>query len=252
MADPWYAWGPMHSLTLPVAGGLIGLATVANLLALVFGHPNAAGTGRMIPWLQRSTSLLLALAAWSLALLGAGGAAAAPYAYGIAVGMSLSFVADLIMAEVIRVPDRVLGGIAVFGLAHLAYLAAMLQLDAALDLDAGPAMLGWSVGFLAVALIYWRLAVDTPQAVPPLRLGALGYLGLLATMTGVAWGVATREPALWTLAGGATLFFISDAILGNQIFRANHWPAVGDVVWLTYFTGQAGIVWAVYPALLRG
>lgn len=242
----------MHALTLPVAGGLIGLAAVANLLALVFGHPNVEGTGRMIPWLQRSTSLLLALAAWILALLGASGAAAAPYAYVVAVGMSLSFVADLIMAEVIRVPDRVLGGIAVFGLAHLAYLAAMLGLDAALDLGAGPAMLGWGAGFLVVALIYWRLAVDTPQAALALRLGALGYLVLLAAMTGAAWGVVTREPGLWILAGGATLFFISDAILGNQIFRANRWPGVGDVVWLTYFTGQAGIVWSVYPALLRG
>lgn len=49
MADPSSAWSPLHHLTLLVAGGLIGLAAVANLLALVFGHPDTAGTGRMTP-----------------------------------------------------------------------------------------------------------------------------------------------------------------------------------------------------------
>lgn len=239
----------MHALTLPIAGGLITLAAASNLAALIFGSPNAKGTGRMIPWLQRSTSLMLALAAWAFALLGAGGAAVAPYAYGVAVGMSLSFVADLIMAEMIPVPDRVLGGMAVFGLAHLAYLVALLLLNSALNLAAVGPMLAWSVVYLAVAVVYWRIAVDTPKAPRLLRLGALGYLVFLAAMTGVAWGVAWRAPELWSLAAGALLFFISDAILGNQIFRANSWPGVGDVVWLTYIAGQAGIVWSVYPAL---
>jgi uncharacterized membrane protein YhhN len=241
----------MDALMLPVAGGLIGLAAAANLLAFTLGRPNPQGTGRMIPWLQRSTSLLLALAAWALALLGAGGHAATPYAYGVAIGMSLSYLADLIMAGMIRVPNRVLGGMIVFGLAHLAYLAALFSLDRALGLGAGPAMLGWAVAFLLIAVVYWRFAVDTPRTPRPLRVGALGYLVLLAVMTGVAWGVAGSGPGLWTLAAGAMLFFVSDAILGNQIFRDHTWPGVGDVVWITYIAGQAGIVWSVYPALLR-
>lgn len=240
----------MHPLTLPLAGGLIGLAAVSNLIALALGRPNAKGTGRMIPWLQRSTSLMLAAAAWATALLGAGGSAAAPYAYWVAFGMSLSYLADMIMAEMIRVPDRVLGGMVVFGLAHLAYLAGLVGLDRALGLGAGPWMLGWAGAFLLAAVVYWRLAVDTPRAARALRAGALGYLVLLAAMAGVAWGVASRAPGLWPLAAGALLFFISDAILGNQIFRRNDWPGVGDVVWLTYIAGQAGIVWSVYPALL--
>lgn len=241
----------MNTLMLPVAGGLIGLAAAGNLVAFALGRPNARGTGRMIPWLQRSTSLLLALAAWAMALLGAGGRAAAPFAYAVAVGMSLSYVADLIMAEMIRVPNRVLGGMIVFGLAHLAYLGGMVGLDGALGLAAGAAMLGWVAAFLVVAVVYWRLAVDTPKAPRPLRIGALGYLILLAAMTGVAWGIAMREPGFWILAVGGLLFFVSDAILGNQIFRDHNWRGVGDVVWLTYIAGQAGIVWSVYPALMR-
>ncbi|NTU84536.1 MAG: hypothetical protein HGA45_35100 [Chloroflexales bacterium] len=242
----------MHSLTLPLAGGLIALAAAVNVLAYALGRPNARGTGRMIPSLQRSTSAMLALAAWALVGLGSSGRAAAPYALWVSVGMSLSFVADLIMAEVIRVPSRVLGGMLVFGMAHLAYLAGFLSLGGALGLGAGPQMLGWAAAYIIIALVYWRLAVDTPRAPRALRLGALGYLALLASMAGVAWGVAGRAPQLWSLAAGALLFFLSDAILGNQIFRQNNWCGVGDVVWATYIVGQAGIVWSVYPALLMG
>ncbi len=242
----------MHSLTLPLAGGLLVLAAASNLLAFALGRPNPRGTGRMIPWLQRSTSLMLALAAWALAGLGAGGSAAAPYAYAVAAGMSLSFVADLIMAELIRVPNRVLGGMAVFGLAHLLYLVGLFMLDRTVGLGAARSMLAWAAVFLLVAVIFWRFLVDTPAAARVLRAGALGYLVLLAAMTGAAWGVVAQAPQLWSLAAGALLFFISDAILGNQIFRKNDWPGVGDLVWLTYIAGQAGIVWSVYPALLLG
>lgn len=242
----------MRQLALPVAGGLVALAALANLLAYALGRPNRAGTGRMIPWLQRSTSAMLALAAWAMVALGPPESAARPYALWVACGMSLSFVADLIMAEAIRLPNRVLGGIAVFGLAHLAYLAGMLGLNGALGLGALPLMLAWAAAFLVAAVIYWRLAVDVPAAPRPLRAGALGYLVLLAAMAGAAWGIAGRAPGLWMLAAGALLFFISDAILGNQIFRANNWRGVGDVVWATYIVGQAGIVCSVYPALLLG
>lgn len=242
----------MSQLAIPVAGGLVALAALANLLAYALGSPNAAGTGRMIPWLQRSTSAMLALAAWATLALGPPESAARPYALWVACGMSLSFVADLIMAEVIRLPSRVLGGMAVFGLAHLAYLAGMLGLDGALGLGASPAMLAWGAAFLGAAVAYWRLAVDTPAAPAALRAGALGYLALLAAMAGAAWGVAWRAPGLWMLAAGALLFFVSDAILGNQIFRGHNWRGVGDVVWATYIVGQAGIVCSAYPALLMG
>lgn len=242
----------MNPLALPIAGGLVALAALANLAAYALGRPNLAGTGRMIPWLQRSTSAVLAVAAWALVALGPRDSAAYAYALWAACGMSLSFVADLIMAEIIRLPNRVLGGMAVFGLAHLAYLAGMAGLERALVLGALPAMLMWGAAFLVVAVVFWRFAVDTPAAPRPLRAGALGYLVLLAAMTGAAWGIAAHAPTVWMLAAGALLFFVSDAILGNQIFRANNWPGVGDVVWGTYIAGQAGIVWSAYPALLLG
>ena len=242
----------MHPLTLPVASGLMILAAATNLLAYALGRPNAQGTGRMHPALQRSTSAMLALAAWAFVGLGATSQLTAPYARWVALGMSLSFIADLIMAAMLKVPNRVLGGMAVFGLAHLAYLAGFLGLNNALALAVGPAMLGGVATALLIACGTWWFSVDAPQAPRFLRFGALGYLVLLATMLGVACGLTSRAPQLGSLAAGACLFGLSDAILGNQILRQHHWPGVSDVVWASYIVGQAGIVWSVYPALLMG
>lgn len=217
---------------------LTALAGAANIAALAFGRLNAAGTSRAIPWMQRGSSLLLAASAWLLYL--AGDRSLWPLA--VAVGMSLSYLADLIMAEVIKLPSNVLGGMLAFGLAHCAYIVGMRSGSAALGLPGLPQAIGVAL-LIGVALAYWRLAVDTPRAPMALRLGALGYLALLSGTAGVAAGMAFAAPQLWPLAAGALLFFISDAILGNQIFREHNWPYVGDVVWLTYIVGQAGIVW---------
>ncbi len=239
----------MNTLAAGITTALGALAALANLLALLLGRPNAEGTSRAIPWLQRSTSLMLALAAWGFYLAGAAGSPLAPFSLAVAVGMSVSFVADLIMAEIIRLPNRVIGGIVVFAIAHLAYIAATLLLARALGRTPLAAMLACAAALVLSGALYWRVAVDAPQAPPALRWGSLGYLAVLGIMTGLTWGVALAWPALWPMAAGALLFFISDAILGNQIFRRNNWRGVGDVVWITYILGQAGIVWANAAAL---
>ncbi|NNJ12442.1 lysoplasmalogenase [Chloroflexales bacterium ZM16-3] len=239
----------MNTLTTGITTALGALAALSNLLAILLGRPNAEGTSRAIPWLQRSTSLMLALAAWAFYLLSAMPTPLAAFSLAIAIGMSVSFVADLIMAEIIRMPNRVIGGIVVFAVAHLAYIAATLLLARALGRIPLFAMLACAAACVLGGAVYWRAAVDSPNAPAPLRWGSLGYLVALGVMTGLAWGLAITWPTLWPLALGALLFFISDAILGNQIFRRNNWRGVGDVVWLTYIIGQAGIVWANAAAM---
>jgi hypothetical protein len=234
----------MNTYTAGITTTLGVLAILANLLALLLGQPNVAGTSRAIGWVQRSSSLLLALAAWGFYLTGASGTPFAAFSLCIALGMSVSFVADLIMAGTIRLRDQILGGMLAFAIAHLLYIIATLLLSRALGQIAVTTMLGCAAGFVLACALFWRAAVDTPSAPAALRWGSLGYLTFLAVMTGLAWGAALTWPALWPLAGGALVFTISDAILGNQIFRNNNWRSVTDVVWLTYILGQAGIVWA--------
>ncbi|MEI7768990.1 MAG: lysoplasmalogenase [Chloroflexales bacterium] len=239
----------MNTLTASITGTLGALAALTNILALLLGRPNAEGTSRAIPWLQRSSSLMLAMAAWGFYLADAARTPLAAFSLCVAIGMSVSFVADLIMAEIIRLPNRVIGGIVVFAVAHLAYSVAILRLAQALGHVPVAAMSACATACVLGGAIYWRAAVDTPAAAAPLRWGSLGYLIALGVMTGMAGGMAISWPSLWQLAAGALLFFISDAILGNQIFRRNNWRSVGDVVWGTYILGQAGIVWANAAAI---
>ena len=76
----------------------------------------------------------------------------------------------------------------------------------------------------------------------PLRYGALVYSLLLSSMSGLAGSLAARDRRYAPLALGGVLFLLSDLILAGELFGKAHFPGVGDVVWLTYITGQALIV----------
>jgi hypothetical protein len=239
----------MSSSLQTLAVTLTAVFILSNAAALIGGRPNAERTRRSIPWLQRSTSLQLAVLAWLFFLMGGRGTPLAAWTLGIAIGMSLSFVADLIMAQMIPLPNHVLAGMVVFGLAHTAYITAYLVGGQALDLLPRSPLLVSITLFMGLAVLVWWRFVYHPKTPRPLTLGALGYLVFLASMTGVAVALSIAEPRLWLVGLGAVLFLISDSILGNQLFRHNHWPYVSEAVWLTYIAGQAGIVWASGLAL---
>ena len=45
----------------------------------------------------------------------------------VAAGMGSGFLGDLIMAEIIPLPEHVLGGMLAFGVGHICYIRALLQ-----------------------------------------------------------------------------------------------------------------------------
>lgn len=213
-----------------------------NLLAFALGKPNADGSARSIPWLQRSTSLMLAALAIAIAATRAPGAPLGRYAALIAVGMSVSFVADLIMASKLPNSKRVLLGMLTFGLAHLVYMAAMLFGARALTQPTLLTLVLCEAALLGIGALIWARVVRSPSVPAMLNTGSLGYLVLLGSMTAMACAFALTDARWAMLAVGALLFLASDAILGNQIFRENRWPLSSEAVWGTYILGQAGIV----------
>ncbi len=214
------------------------------LLIVAFWHGklNAERTRRSNLWLQRSSALLLVVMA-IIFWIGGRNTFLAGFVGFIALGMSISLIADLIMAEIIRVPNRVLGGILVFGSAHLIYLAGIVSAGRAFghntDVLLGPTALGFTV----FGIVIWLLFVRAPQESTLLNYGALGYAILICVLAGTALTLARLEDQFWMLAAGVLLFVLSDIILGNQIFRRNNWYLVREVVWFTYISGQALIVW---------
>jgi hypothetical protein len=228
---------------------LLGLFIISNLAAIVFGKPSPDRTRRAIPWLQRSTSLQLAIMAWLFWGLGARDTPLAGYALLIALGMSLSFIADLIMAEIIRLPNRVLGGIVTFGLAHLIYLGAYISGGTVLGLLRPELLIGSAIFWLVVGFAVWYRWVRHPSLAPLSNASSLGYTLLITVMVAGAGALVLADGRMWLPFGGAVLFLASDVILGNQIFHRHTWLYVGEVVWVMYILGQAGIVWSILLAL---
>ncbi len=168
-----------------------------------------------------ASSLVLAVAAWGYVLVYRE-QVYAEAAVLIAIGMTLCFIGDLFMAElIVRGDKHVLGGIGAFGLGHVAYIAAFLRLIAK-----GQLLFDWHpvnepavvlpeaavnglvlMGCWLVAVVVWYVVVyRTAKERTVLHVAALPYGLLLATTSGYgtecdamyAWGVCSdisqREP----------------------------------------------------------
>jgi hypothetical protein len=230
---------------------LLVLAVVwAALLfgGFIFGKPQPGREGRMPTWTRVGSTLTLMLAGWGWFAV-ARSTGVAPYATLVAIGITLGFVADLIMARLLPLSPRVLWGMAAFGLGHVAYIAAILRFGDAASLSAaGPRFGAWLI-WLLIGALGWYIVVFRGQRPTTLHWAALPYSLLLASTAGFATGLALQHLAFTPLAVGAALFLLSDLILAAHLFAGRSFRLVDDVIWLTYGPGQMLIVYSIGAAL---
>jgi hypothetical protein len=230
------------------AMSLLALWAAFLLGGFLLGTPADEGQQRMPTWARIASSLTLVGAGWCWYVSGRG-QPAETFALLLAVGMTLSLVGDLFMARLIPLPERTLGGIAAFGLAHAAYIAAFLTFARQCGLDApAPRWAAW-LAWIVTGLAGWLLFVLPGDAPAAVRWAALPYTLLLASTAGLATGLALQAPALWGLGLGAALFLASDLILAGELFGGWRFRHPGDLVWLTYGPGQMLIVFSAPAAL---
>ena len=212
---------------------------IVLIIAFIFGHNNAERTRRTIKPLRLSTSWILVVCAW---IIFATSNTLRTPALLIALGMTFGAHSDLVLADVIPLPKRMISGIIVFAIGHLCYIAGFVQMAGVLGLN-NPfsGSLLW-VGFVIVAAFLWFFLIYNPAKSRVLNIGALIYGWLIAIMAGTAAALALSDPRFTPTAIGGVLFLISDIILGNRELRDNGWFLVHDVVWVIYITGQALIV----------
>jgi hypothetical protein len=246
-------WLPMLTLRPGWLGWLAALWLIwAALLwgGFLLGKPNADGGRRMPTWSRLASSGVLVLAAWSWYLAG-GGNPAVMLTLWVAVGMSLGFIGDLFMARLLPLRLPAIGGMAAFGLGHIAYITGWLSWSNQVGL-ADPALRwGALAAWLLVGALGWYRAVYHGGRPSRLHWAALPYALLLAGTAGVASGLALQYPPLLLLALGAALFLLSDLIIAARLFRKLHFRLVDDVVWLTYGPAQMLLVYSVGLALYR-
>lgn len=212
---------------------------VVLIIAFILGHYNAERTRRTIRPLRLSTSWILVACAWIIFSVST--TLRAP-ALLIALGMTFGALGDLVLADVLPLPKRMISGIIVFAIGHLCYIAGFSQTARTLGLnDPFSGSLLW-VAFVIVAALLWFFLIYNPAKSRVLNIGSLFYGWLIAIMAGTATALALSNPRFTLTAIGGVLFLISDIILGNRELRDNGWFLVHDVVWVLYITGQALIV----------
>jgi len=218
------------------------LAGVLLLLGLAFGKRDERGVNR-IPKRARMLSSALVLLCAVLQRNPDTRKGGGPNQLNlVAAGMGWGFVGDLIMAEVIPLPEHVLFGMLTFGIGHGCYIKAFTDRARSAGL-ASLRVRGSAFGMAwLVALLGWLGLVRNPKIGAALNYGALAYALLLSSMSGLAVALAYADRRYAPVAVGGTLFLASDMLLASELFRSTYFPQIGDVVWLTYISGQALIV----------
>jgi hypothetical protein len=170
------------------------------------------------------------------------------YSQWVFLGMLASFGGDLIMARLIRLPNRLIGGMVAFGIAHGLYITAYVQ-----TIQANAAALPNSGLWLGLALYGlftvggWWFLIRNPQKETAINIGALVYGLWISTMASFALALATAlGGAYWITALGGLLFVSSDFIIGATDIHGIQLKNANDWIWLTYVAGQMGIIYAAW------
>jgi hypothetical protein len=183
------------------------------------------------------------------------GAKQPAYAQWVMVGMLASFIGDLIMARLIPsallragpLPNRLIGGMVAFGIAHALYIIAYVQTISAIVRSFESAIVGLSVGigfYGVISIGGWWFLIRNPQKEAAINIGALVYGLWISVMASFALALAAAVGgAFWLTALGGLLFVISDFIIGVTDIRGISLKNANDWVWLTYVAAQMAIVY---------
>ncbi len=230
---------------MPIFPAILAVVWAVLLFGgLLLGQSEPGRLGRIPRWARLGSSLALALAAWAWALENGWNVIAIL----VALGMALGLRGDILLSGVTPLKKPLPAAMAAFGLGHVMYCAALLLLGAGLGASPTIGVFPW-LAYLTIGVGGWYLAVQRGHPREVLRLTALPYALLLASTAGLAAGLAVQSPAVWPAAIGGSLFLFSDLMVAVQRFSGVRFPAMDDVVWLTYGPGQALIVFGVNAVL---
>jgi len=223
------SWRRITSALYYVAGALL-------LLGLLFGKRDEQGVNRIPKAVRMLSSALVLLCALVQRR------AERDQLNLVAAGMGCGFLGDLIMAQIVPLPEHVLFGMLTFGIGHGCYIKAFIDRARSAS-SASPHMRRSAFGAAwLVALLGWLGLVRNPKIGAALNYGALAYALLLASMSGAAAALAAQDRRYLGPAIGGSLFLLSDLLLASRLFRGAHFEQIGDGVWMTYIIGQALIV----------
>ncbi len=227
--------------------GILFLFQLALFVIGIFGPWRDAPERKTNGRLPRAARMLLSFSLLVAAfVIWQSGAKPVAYAQWVTFGMLASFIGDLIMARLIPLPNRLIGGMIAFGIAHALYITAYvqtIQANGAALLNSG---LFLGVGFYGVvSILGWLMLIRNPEKGAAINIGALVYGAWIGVMASFSLALAVGiGGAFWIAALGGLLFVASDFIIGITDIRGVQIKNANDWVWLTYVAAQMGIIYA--------
>ena len=217
--------------------------------ALLVGNLTGSHGSSFALWTRMGSSIELAFTAWFAASLWRN-LTAGRFALYLAVGMTLGAIGDFFNAGLLKfipLPDPILGGIAAFGLGHMAYIAGCVVLSKQTGLTDRRAFVVAVMAWQLFGLVTWYFVACCGTEARGLVWPSLPYSALLSGTAGVTSGLALQDRRFLRLALGGASFLASDLLLAFGMFRG-HFSHQTEWVWLTYGAGQMLIVFAVVDA----
>ncbi|MFQ6088041.1 MAG: lysoplasmalogenase [Candidatus Methanofastidiosia archaeon] len=161
----------------------------------------------------------------------------------ISVGMFFAFIGDLIMAEVIYTPDRIIFGILFFSLTHSLYILAFHSLSKFFEKQVKRYQMVIIPSLWIVGALVFIIFIYSPKMDFIMKFGTIFYTILISSMVGMAISCIFIEYKLYPISLGALLFMFSDTLLGNTLFHETT-RNMGDVIFTTYILGQFVIIFS--------
>lgn len=207
-----------------------GLWLLLLLMGFVFS-PNPAPTGRLSIEVRLAALLCLTAANWRIFAH----CRSSRFVRFIALGLSIGWLSDFIIAALRIYDDFTSIGLAGFVMMHLFYISAFLQHRTPRQGD-----LPLTAGIMTAVSILWFVGFyrHSDQGLLPTL---SGFYALLMAFT-AATAAQSRKfaPALL----GTILILVADLILAAQLFNGLAFPFITDAIWVLYEAGQAAIVWS--------
>lgn len=226
---------------------LAGVWALAYLVGMVRGRPNEDRSRRLAVWAK--FVMIGVVLAYAVMWLSATGGRPAGYGWLILLGLVAGAAGDVILAGVLDLRRPEIAGMAVFGVGHALYLAAVLRLRAELGVRGTlPVVIAAGAG-VALVVVTWALALRNPHGSRALNVGSLLYGVLLGATAAVAALLWLETGRMGILAGGLGLFLLSDLLLASYLLHRRGFPSIRDVVWLIYSAGQALIAFSIGAAV---
>ncbi|KYH31782.1 YhhN-like protein [Clostridium tepidiprofundi DSM 19306] len=221
---------------------------VLQILLFIFGVVLALRNKTNARSLPLSIKIVISLSMTTAAFVIAFYGIKATFFYSIFVflGIMFSFIGDLTMASVIKLKNRLIGGMTFFAITHIFYIFAYVATMINGDVKIGMYVIISLVISIIVIIICKMLFVKKDIKANKVRIAAVLYGACISLMASFAFFLAFSLGGKWWITFiSAMIFIISDFMIAISDILNIRIKNVGIWVWATYLAAQMGIVYAV-------